>query len=346
MARYSGGMATRVLITIDTELVWRHHAAGLSWEENFARSFQAAGAGIPYQLELLGHHGLKACFFVDPMPAMAFGLEPVRRMIEPILDAGQEVQLHLHPFWADLEEAERTGETAELASYGFEEQLGLIRRARELLIQAGAPEPVAFRAGSYAANASTLRALAALGFRYDSSHNGCHHPAPSALPLPRALVAPAAAAPGLVEVPVSQIAEGEGKLRHLQICAVSFPELRSALISSERLAHPLVTIVGHSFELASRDGMRVNIVVRRRFERLCRFLASKREILPTTWFGDLDDLPLSNTAAPPTGRPTLRMGRVASQLWVGSRYERPSESLTIATGSSMSSMEAILPYVL
>jgi hypothetical protein len=339
-------MPTQVLITIDTELVWRHHVAGLSWEDNFARSYEAAGAGIPYQLELLGQHGLKACFFVDPMPALAFGLEPVRRMVEPILAAGQEVQLHLHPFWAHLEEAEKTGRTAELATFGYDEQLDLIRRARELLVEAGAPDPIAFRAGSYAANGATLQALDALGLRYDSSHNGCQHPSPSALPLPRAQVAPAAAAGSVVEVPVSQIAEGEGKLRHLQICAISFLELRSALLSSRRLAHPVVTIVGHSFELASRDGLRVNAVVRRRFDRLCRFLDQKRDILPTAWFADLHDLPLACEVPPPAGRSTLRMGRVASQLWVGSRYERPSETLTIATGSSVTSMEAFLPYVL
>jgi peptidoglycan/xylan/chitin deacetylase (PgdA/CDA1 family) len=338
-------MATRVLLTIDTELVWRHHAAGLSWEENFARSYEAAGVGIPYQLDMLAAHGLKACFFVDPMPALAFGLEPVRRMVGPIIAAGQEVQLHLHPFWAHLEEAERLGHTPELVRYDYAQQLDLIRRARELLTAAGAPEPVGFRAGSYAANADTLRALAALGFRYDSSHNGCHHPAPSALPLPRGQVAPAPAA-GLIEVPVSQIDEGNGKLRHLQICALSYRELRSALAIAGREDHPVVTIVGHSFELASRDGLRPNKVLCRRFDRLCRFLGQERETLPTSWFTELDGIALASSAQPPAGRRALRLGRLASQVWVGARYERPSESLTIATGSTAPGVEAILHYVI
>jgi peptidoglycan/xylan/chitin deacetylase (PgdA/CDA1 family) len=339
-------MATRVLLTIDTELVWRHHAAGLGWEENFARSYEAAGVGIPYQLRLLNEFGLKACFFVDPMPALAFGLEPVRRMVEPILAAGQEVQLHLHPFWADLEQAEQRGRTPELASFGFEEQLELLGRARELLVAAGAPPPIAFRAGSYAANADTLRALALLGLRYDSSHNGGYHPWPSALPLPPRRVAPSPTAQGVVEIPVSQIAEGKGKLRHLQICAVSFSELRSALGDAERREHPLVTIVGHSFELATRDGLRANGVLRRRFERLCRFLAAHRSTLPTTWFSELDDVSLASTAEPMAGRAALRVGRMASQVWVGWRYERPAESLTVATGTSIQGAEVILPYVL
>ena len=339
-------MATRILLTIDTELVWRHHAAGLGWEENFSRSYQAAGVGVPYQLRVLKEHGLKACFFVDPMPALAFGLDPVRRMVEPILAAGQEVQLHLHPFWADLDQAERQGRPFELTGYRFDEQLDLLRRARDLLVAAGAPQPIAFRAGSYAANADTLRALAALGLRYDSSHNGTHHPWPSALPLPPTLVSPTPTPEGVTEVPVGQLAEGDGKLRHLQICAVSFRELRSALLEAQRREHPLVTIVSHSFELASRDGLRPNDVLRRRFDRLCRFLAQHRAHLPTSWFSDLGEVPLSCAAEPPVGRSRLRLGRVASQVWVGSRYERPAESLTIATGTTIHGAEAFLRYVL
>ena len=95
-------MATRVLLTIDTELTWRHYSPGGGWRANFAHSYEAAGVGVPYQLEQLRRHGLQACFFVDPMPGRLYGLEIVRRMVEPILEAGQEVQLHVHSFWADL----------------------------------------------------------------------------------------------------------------------------------------------------------------------------------------------------------------------------------------------------
>lgn len=338
-------MATRVLLTVDTELVWRHHAAGLSWEENFARSFDPAGVGVPHQLRVLGEHELKACFFVDPMPAAVHGLEPVRRMIEPILAAGQEVQLHLHPFWARLEEAERSGRTEELSSYGFEEQLALIRQARDLLVAAGAPSPVAFRAGSYAANADTLKALKTLGFRYDSSHNGSHAPNPSDVPLPRDQIAPVSVG-GLIELPVSQIEEAPGSLRHLQICALTTTELRAALVHAERNAHPAVTIVSHSFELATRNGRLANGMVNGRFIALCRFLAENRETLPTAWFANLDGLRLGAAAEPMRGEPKARLRRNVAQVWGGTRYERPAESLTIFTGSSLHGFEMVLPYVL
>jgi len=314
-------MATRVLLTIDTELVWRHHAAGLGWRENFARAFEAAGVGVPYQLQILAEHQLKACFFVDPMPALVHGIEPVRRMVEPILAAGQEVQLHLHPFWADLPRAERDQVCPELNSFGAAEQLDLIARARGLLMAAGARPPIAFRAGSYAADRPTLAALARLGFRFDSSHNGTYHPLVSAVPLDPRRVTPVEVE-GIVEVPVGQIEESPGKLRHLQICAVSTAEIERALDHACREQHPVVTIVSHSFELATRDGLGVNEVVRRRFLRLCRLLAERSDQLPTAWFTDLDELPLAHPGQPVAGGVGPRLRRMAGQAWGNARYER------------------------
>ena len=183
-------MPTRVLLTIDTELTWRHHRGGGCWRANFERSYEAAGVGVPYQLEVLAEHKLKACFFVDPMPALLFGIEPIAAMVKPIIAAGQEVQLHLHPFWANLADGDHVGTDFELASYDAERQVELVGIARDLLMQAGAPAPVAFRAGSYAANADTIPALAAHGLRYDSSHDRGHHPRSSFLPLPPGQVAP------------------------------------------------------------------------------------------------------------------------------------------------------------
>ena len=309
-------MATRVLITVDTELVWRHHEAGLSWRDNFARSYEAAGVGVPYQLRLLAEHGLKACFFVDPMPALVHGLEPVKRMIEPILAAGQEVQLHLHPFWARPGEAFR-----ELNEYDAGEQQALIAQARDLLVAAGAPEPIAFRAGSYAANRDTLRALAALGIVYDASHNGCEHPRPSAVPLAPAQLAPAKIE-DVIEVPVGQIEHQPGRLRHLQLCAVSFAEMRAALDHGVGEKHPLVSIVTHSFELARRDGLGRNGLAVSRFRRLCRYLADHRGTMPTAHFADLGDLPLGDDARPFRSPRLLTFGRMAEQAWGNARYER------------------------
>lgn len=314
-------MPARVLLTIDTELTWRHHARGASWQENFARSFEAAGAGVPWQLERLRDHGLRACFFVDPMPALVYGPEPVRRMVEPILVAGQEVQLHLHSFWRCLADGVEEGARFELTGFDAAGQAELLRQARDLLVAAGAPAPIAFRAGSYAADAATIEGLRAIGIRYDSSHNGSQHPWPSALPLAPGLIAPVDLG-GVVEVPVGLIEDRTGRLRHLQLTALSFGEIRAALLHAERERHPVTTLVSHSFELATRDGTRPNPVLKRRFERLCAFLAAERDRLPTVRFADLEGIELGAEASPLPAAPVRRARRMAEQLWSNAVYER------------------------
>lgn len=171
---------TRVFITIDTEyssgLYTGPHAADRA--ENFARSIACitpqGPAGIGHKLEMLARHGQKAVFFVDPMPALVWGLAAIEDIVAPIIAAGQDVQLHCHTEW--LEHAgsasplasRRTGRN--LADFPLEDQCAILGYARDTLMAAGAPAPVAFRAGNYGANDDTLRALAMLGIAYDSSH--------------------------------------------------------------------------------------------------------------------------------------------------------------------------------
>lgn len=336
-------MATRVLITVDTELAWRHFARGAPWREVLALSYDPAGVGVPYQLALLARFGLKACFFVDPMPALVYGIEPVRMMVEPILAAGQEVQLHLHSFWSDLAAGRRDGARFELTAFSADEQYALIATARDLLVEAGAPAPTAFRSGSYAADAGTLAALRRLGLRHDSSHNGAEHPWPSALPLAPEQVDPVAC-DGVTIVPVSQIRRRDGGLRPFQICALSAGEMRAALRHASANDHPVVTIVGHSFELASRDGRRVNRLVRGRFDALCAFLADHQDAMPTVTFAELP-APVSPTASVPMpayGPRTAR--RLVEQAWGNLRYERPLA--TAAAAAAAAAPLAALGYAL
>lgn len=336
-------MATRVLLTIDTELTWRHYAGGAGWRENLASSYDPAGVGVPYQLDRLRRHGLEACFFVDPMPALLYGLDPICRMVEPILDAGQEVQLHLHPFWHDLAKGRRDDARFELTDFDAAGQHELIETARDLLVAAGAPSPVAFRSGSYAVNGDTLAALARLGLRFDSSHNGTDHPWPSALPLAPAMIDPATCG-RVVEIPVSQIAQRRGGLRHLQICALSRREMEAALGHAARNDHPVTTIVCHSFELATRDGRRVNKLVRGRFDRLCAFLEANAEAMPTATFTGLEVAPPARTARPLPVRPLRTVWRMAEQAWGTARYEKPVLGAAVIALPPLVALEELVIY--
>ena len=306
---------THVFLTIDTEFAWRHHQAGYDCDEIYRRSIEPAGVGIAYQLARLAKHRLKACFFVDPMSALTFGLDHVRRVVAAVLEAGQEVQLHLHPNWA----AARSGDGGhvkvrhELCDYAPHEQRSLIAGAAELLVAAGAPEPIAFRAGSYAADDWTLAVLGELGLRYDSSHNGACHPWPGRIGLDPRRIAPVERA--VIEVPVTVIEDAPGSLRTAQICALSSGEMRRAVAHAAAEDHAAVVIVGHSFELANRAGTRRNAVHVRRFEALCETLDGMRDALPTAHFADRPTLELGRTDAP-LGPNILRTRlRQAEQLW-------------------------------
>lgn len=334
-------MVTRVLLTIDTELSWRHYARGAGWRENLELSYGAAGAGVPYQLEQLARHGLKACFFVDPMPAMLYGLAPVEHMVAPILAAGQEVQLHLHPCWHEIASGRGPEEARfELNQYSPTEQRELIETARDLLIAAGAPAPAAFRAGSYAADRHTLAALAALNIRYDSSHNGAERPT-SALPFAAELLDPVRHG-RVIEIPVSQIGKADGGLRPLQVCALSSGEMHAALCHAGEHGHRTATIVCHSFELATRDGKRVNKLIRGRFDRLCDFLESQSERLPTARFDELDRITGPRNAQPLPARPLRTAHRMAEQAWGAARYEKPLVGVAMLAAPPIIAIEELV----
>ncbi len=313
---------THVFLTVDTEFAWRHHVAGLDADAIYARSIEPAGVGLSFQLALLKRHGLKACFFVDPMPALIFGLDPVRRMVSTILDAGQEAQLHLHPNWTGACLGDRGAACArfEMIDYDLDAQRDLILGAAELLVAAGAPNPVAFRAGAYSANDDTLAALAQLGFVYDSSHNGAASPWPSQIGLPARTIAPVWR--GVTEVPVTVIEDAPGNLRTFQLCALSAAEARDALEHAAINDHAAVTIVSHGFELANRAGLRANAVHVRRFERLCEMLDERRDQLPTAHFRDRPDLSLGRDDAPLGPNMLRTRWRQAEQLWSNMIEER------------------------
>lgn len=308
-------MTTPVFLTIDTEFAWRHHEAGLDAETLYRRSIEPADVGLTYQLALLRAHGLKACFFVDPMPARLYGLEPFRRIVEAILAAGQEVQLHLHPRWAraDRDDRATSDSRREMRDYTLADQQALIEQAEKLLVAAGAPSPVAFRAGTYGANDDTLAALAAAGLHYDSSHNGAALNT-SDIDLPADQIAPVTHN-RIVEVPVTIVRDGPVRLRPLQLCALSSREMEAALRHAAARGHAAVTIVSHCFELANRAATRPNRVHLQRFRSLCAWLEHHATTLPTTHFADRPVLRMGSPDRPLALRPFERRRRQAEQLW-------------------------------
>lgn len=278
-------------ITIDVEYDFGFtRRVGISSREvNFNRSITCATphgtAGIEYQMDVLERHGLKAVFFVDPMPALIWGVAAIEDVVNPIVARGHDVQLHIHTEWLTLAGVnnplgKRVGNN--IKDFTLDEQSTLINYAKNTLIAAGAPAPIAFRAGSYGANDDTLRALASVGLHYDSSH--CPGIAAS---LCEISLSPDHRAPidhcGVIEVPIACVADSDNRLRHAQITALSTNEMISALHHANSNGVGYFTLVSHSFELMSRDRSRINKIVRRRFDGLCSNLAQMSSVKTGTF---------------------------------------------------------------
>ncbi|ABC62108.1 polysaccharide deacetylase family protein [Erythrobacter litoralis] len=317
---------TTVYITIDTEYSsgFCNGPGPVDRAENFARSIACltpeGPAGITHKLKLLNEHGQKAVFFVDPMPALQWGVAAIEDIVAPILEAGQDVQLHCHTEWLALVGAanplgDRTGRN--IKDFTFEEQCVLLAWARDTLVAAGAPKPVAFRAGNYGANDDTLRALAAIGMRYDSSHcpalvgSGDNAIALSAQDQRTMLYE------GVIEVPVGCIGALGGSLRHAQLTALTLQEMLAAIRHAKAQDMNSFTLVSHSFELINRRKLAVNRIVRRRFAGLLREL-SQMEGVETGTYAETPPL-LAGNQRPATPLPP-------SPIRTGMRYAEQAVS--------------------
>ncbi len=267
---------------------------------------------LPKTLEILNHNALRGVFFVEPLFSARFGAEYLERIVRMIKDAGQDVQLHLHPEWTDEIRPplipDCTRKRQHLSHYTLDEQTALIGHGRRMLETAGSGPVSAFRAGSFAANGDTYEALRRNGILIDSSPNRFYAVSAPELRAEQGFDMPFLVN-GISVYPVTLFRDGLGKERPAQVNGSSFQELRDAMHNALAQGQTDFVIVSHNFELLKPDRSVPDPWVVRRFERLCALLGEERERLPTTSYG-----PLQTTAA--NGRVLAQ----ASLLSTGMRY--------------------------
>jgi hypothetical protein len=307
----------RLFLTVDTEYsAGLHRTLGVQGlQENFDRSVGGhtpnGAVGIAYQMDVLDRCGLKGVFFVDPMPALVFGIGAIQRIVEPISLRGHDVQLHLHTEWLEFAIAPPVNGTGtHIKDFSVDAQIALITYASETLQAAGAARPVAFRAGNYGANDDTLRALSACGIHYDSSFAPGLAVSDCAIALEPSQTRPLEHC-GVIEVPIGAISVGGNARRHAQITALSAREMVDAVRHAAALGSDSFTIVSHSFELMNRKRTAVNHIVKRRFERFCEQVAR----LPGVSSGTYQDTP--PILGPATIDPLLPANSIRTMMRVG-----------------------------
>jgi hypothetical protein len=281
-----------ILLTFDVE-VWcggwqrlderfptafRRYVFGSSAKGNF---------GLPHILETLNRYGLKGVFFVEPMFAGRFGLEHLATIVRMLNEAEQEVQLHLHPEWTDeitpCPIPDHHSKRQHLHFYSLTEQRRLIQYGLKLLRTVHSGRVSAFRAGSFAANQDTLRAVKANGLLQDSSVNATMPNSVSDLRAAMHMYLPSTV-DGISEYPLSVFIDGLRRQRHAQMGACSLSELLAAMRAAKRLGWPQFTILGHNFELLKAGSAEPDPIVVARFQGLCRYLSEHAKDFPTTGF--------------------------------------------------------------
>jgi hypothetical protein len=170
--------ATRVILTIDVESI-----DGYSLPEQVDTVCQTGSAcGLMEIARMQRERKFSGTFFLNVYEHRIWGEGKMREIVQKLQASGQDVALHTHPQWAY--DPNRNG----MHQYSLEEQTSIIRDgARLLSVWTGHPV-LAHRAGDYAADERTLKALEANGLRVDSSlFWGHRHSQLTELGLPRNL---------------------------------------------------------------------------------------------------------------------------------------------------------------
>jgi len=263
--------------------------------------------GLPYQLEVLNSHGLKGVFYVEPLFSMRFGQQALAEIVGLVLEGRQEVQLHLHTEWVDESREPLLNECRtkrqHLRYFSLDEQTTLIAKGAELLRQAGARDINSFRAGSFAFNRDTLRALSANRFVFDSSYNASLFGLDSGV-LPGVTVVEPIECEGIHEYPMTVFNDGTGKLRHAQLTACSFHEMEGLLWQALESGRRSFVILSHGSELLNQAKNRKDDLVVKRFRKLCAFLEKNQDVFRVRGFHGLEPQPTRHQPAP-----------LASSIW-------------------------------
>jgi hypothetical protein len=299
-----------VVLTIDVE----------SYSGNYEREVFAGGLGLGAIVDACRRHGVVGTFFLEALGATRWGREPLRRIVSMLRNAGQDVQLHLHPVVARIEGFSDQDDVLCLRDRAT--QTMLVARALDELRTCGAGAVTAFRAGDLAANEDTLHAMRSAGLGISANRDldrkssirsqlNDHFPIRNDI----------AAREGIIDIPVSVLRSSlprlDGPYRHLEISAMGAGEMIDGLDRMAAAGYACACILTHPGEFYRWRG-RPPVPIDKNRRRLERVLAHVAGAAGMRW------TPVTEAARGPlpTVSPPLVMAhrvhslvRVAEQAW-------------------------------
>jgi len=300
----------QVFLTIDVE-----SASG-----DYNRDVYGSGHGLAYLLASLSRHGVKATFFVEAMDGTRGATDNLAETCRLILEAGQDVQLHLHPEMAKLDGIHNTDGV--LWRHNLTGQIRLMTVGRDILQTTTGTMPIAFRAGSLTANTDTLLAMRECGLMLGSNRDlDTHSSIESRLNDVFQVINDISEFSGVTDIPVSSFLSPfprlDGQWRHLEPCALSLGEMTGALGKMAGAGYQTACLLTHTHEFYYRRGhtFHINWINRRRWEGVLKHLTQAPWAQLSTFSSTTQQLNNSTPNSPPPIRlnPAWSLLRLAEQ---------------------------------
>ena len=229
---------TEVCITVDTEFSIAGAFADPLRYRPLSRELvecpvNGRSEGLGFILDALKEAGIAATFFVEALQSAYFGDAPMRRIVERLAEADQDLQLHLHPCWLHFRSngwSASRPENDSCAARSLDELTEMIGFGRSAFDRWGLAQPVALRTGGFSSGRVVDRAMRRCGITLGSNIGlAAYRPADPDLHV----VSGSAMIDGVLEIPVLTYATPHPplgtQLRTLSITSTSWPEMETLL---------------------------------------------------------------------------------------------------------------------
>lgn len=304
-------MKTRVVFTVDTEpSIAGHYEDPERYlpviHEPVSGDVDGRSEALGFLLRTLGKHDLCATFFVETLHTSYFRNGEMGAYAARLAEAGQDVQLHLHPTWLNFRNGVGAGIdriSDHCYDLAHDELVEVISDGCDAIEKWTGRRPTSMRTGNFSTDRGVFAAARECGLKTASNLNlSAHVPSEKELRIDSGI----ALIEGVWELPVTNFTDigpvGRGRPRPMQITSLSYAEQVRMLNRIRSRGGSVAVIITHPFEFTKcRDpqyrGLRPNRMVQRRFERLCTYLDRNRDRFEVVTMGALGETEMSEEPA-------------------------------------------------
>jgi peptidoglycan/xylan/chitin deacetylase (PgdA/CDA1 family) len=247
------------------------------FDEPISCDVNGKSEGLGFLINLFKEYNFIATFFIETVHNAYFPTSKMEKYIHQLLEANQDIQLHLHPIWSYFKDKKLMNDNC--ADYPIEFIAALIQEGKEYIKQWTGKNPIALRTGGFSVGNNVYHAM-----RMENLHISSNICAGYSKIIDENLLNITHGVHrffNITEIPVTCFYERNlhtwKTLRQLQVTAVGAFEMIDILNKMQKNNHKIAMIVTHPFEFVKKDNyryfnIRINKMIQARMESLCYFL--------------------------------------------------------------------------